>query len=159
MVVLISVLGIVFSEMGLPRVSWGKRAALALTVEEAATKLSAFWADATPESWLQAVQGLTPEAKVEFSLLGHELRLHGQAEIAKAIREHQTLLDGLRIEASNPVVRVASGRLASVLVPAVVRCTRTDIEAPVMLRVALIRVQNRWLIHHVVTEEGYMSLI
>ncbi len=138
---------------------WLTDASLKLTLSRSAKELTRYFKDATNSDWLQFIDGLTPNAKIRLSLLGQEFRFDGQAEVAKTIRCHHELLRGLTLKASNAVVVSEAGRLASVLVQAVVGSDGHGFAEPVMLRLALIKVNGRWLIHQVETVEGYISLI
>ncbi len=134
-----------------------------LTLKKALTRsadgLTRYFERATSTDWQDVVQGLTPNAKVQLSVFGREFRIDGQAEIAKAIRLHQQLFRGVTLKPTNAVVETEAGRLATVLVQAIIGNETLEISEPVMLRLGLIKVDGRWLIHHIRSVEGYMSLI
>ena len=138
---------------------WVNRTELKLTLNRSAEDLTAYFSSASDRPWESFVHGLTPKAQIRLSILGSEVHLDGQAAIAKAIREHQGYLKGLRLRASNSVVEASAGRLATVLVQAVVENSTLSFQESAMLRFALIRVDGRWLIHQIQSVEGYMPLL
>lgn len=159
LVILLSVLGAFLADLPRAWTPWVTEAKLRLTLSRSADELTRYFAVASTESWLQFVGRLTPKAKIHLSLFGREVRLDSQAEIAKTIRTHQELFRGLKLKATNAVVETEAGRLASVLVQAVISDEPQGISDSAMLRLGLIRIDGRWLIHHVQTVDGYMSLL
>lgn len=138
---------------------WVTELSLKHALTRSADGLTRYFRGATSSDWQEVVQGLTPRAKVQLSVFGRELRMDGQAEIAKAIRVHQQLFRGVSLRSTNAVVESEAGRLATVLVQAIIGSESLGISEPVMLRLGLIKIDGRWLIHHIRTVEGYMSLI
>ncbi len=138
---------------------WVTELNLKKALTRSAEGLTRYFKGATTTDWQEVVLGLTPRAKVQLSVFGRELRIDGQAEIAKAIRLHQQLFRGVSLKSTNAVVETEAGRLATVLVQAIIGNEALGISEPVMLRLGLIKIDGRWLIHHVRTVEGYMSLI
>lgn len=129
------------------------------TLSSSAEQLTRYFRGASFDDWFDFAQGLTPTAKIKLSLLGHEFCLEGQAMVAKVLREQRALLSGLQVETSNAIVESEAGRLAAVLIQGIITDDRRNISEAVMLRLGLIRVEGRWLIHQVQTVEGYMPLI
>ena len=158
LVVTVALLGAFLAEHPVSLKPWVTETKLKSTLSQSALDLSRYFEGASFDRWLKFVHGLTPQAKINLSLFGREIKLDGQAEIAKTIRHHQTLFSGLRLKATNAVVEREAGRLASVLVQAVIADEAQGVSEPIMLRLGLIKINSRWLIHHVQTVEGYMSL-
>ena len=159
LVIFLSVLGAYVADLPSAWKPWVTETHLRLTLSRSADELTRYFAGASFESWLQFVDRLTPQAKIHLSLFGREVRLDSQAEIAKTIRAHQELFRGLKLKATNAVVETEAGRLASVLVQAVISDEPQGISDSAMLRLGLIKIDGRWLIHHVQTVDGYMSLL
>ena len=157
--IVLLILGSLLTDVRVAWKPWLTDVSLKAALSRSVKELTRYFKNASSSDWLQFVDGLTPNAKIRLSLLGQELHFDGQAEIAKTIRGHQSLLRSLTLEASNAVVVSEAGRLASVLVQAVVGSEEQGFVESVMLRLALIKVDGRWLIHQVETVEGYMSLI
>lgn len=159
LLIILSVVGAFLADLPSAWKPWVTESKLRQTLSQSAEELTGFFAGASSEKWLQFVDRLTPRAKIHLSLFGKEIRLDGQAEIAKTIRAHQVLFSGLTLKASNAVVETEAGRLASVLVQAIISDEAQGIAESAMLRLGLIKIDGHWRIHHVQTLEGYMSLI
>tara|TARA_A100001037_G_scaffold301255_1_gene330357 strand:+ start:951 stop:1439 length:489 start_codon:yes stop_codon:yes gene_type:complete len=159
LVLLCSLLGALVADGRLDWKPWATEQRLKMRLSESADVFSRYLSEATPETWLNFVNRLTPGATIRLSLFGEEIQLEGQAEIAKVIRDHHALLNGLEVKASNAVVESEAGRMATVLVQTMIVAESRGIAEPAMLRLGLIRVEHQWLIHHVKTVQGYMPLI
>lgn len=159
LVIFLSVVGAYMADLPTAWKPWVTETTLRRTLSQSAEDLTGYFEGASSEKWLQFVDRLTPQAKIQLALFGQKIRLDGQAEIAKTIRSHQVLFSGMTLKASNAVVEAEAGRLASVLVQAIVTDEAQGISESAMLRLGLIKIEGRWLIHHVQTIEGYMSLM